>query len=143
LLWFKHEERPLLVYPHKLIIGRTQPDELNRPLNKVNVAFTLPPGSYATLVVKRLFHFAPSESGETEESHHAVRRERDGAESHEPPKRYDPDLRKKRHGEQSAGDDLRVTRDDRPPARFDRPRDDRGGPRGPKSHFKPRKFQRK
>lgn len=58
LLYFKHEERPILVRPHKLVIGRTQPDELNKPLSKVNVAFTLPPGAYATLVIKRLFHFS-------------------------------------------------------------------------------------
>ncbi len=58
LLYFKHEERPVLVYPAKLVLGRPQVDELNRPLLKLNVAFTLPPGSYATLVVKRLFHFA-------------------------------------------------------------------------------------
>jgi len=58
LLFFKHEERPLLVYPHKLVLGRTMPDEMNRPLMKLNVAFTLTPGSYATLVVKRLFHFS-------------------------------------------------------------------------------------
>jgi tRNA pseudouridine13 synthase len=57
-LYFKHEERPLLVFPHKLVIGRTQNDELNRDAVKVNVAFTLPPGAYATLVVKRLFHFS-------------------------------------------------------------------------------------
>ncbi len=62
LLYLKHEERPLLVYPHKLVVGRPMFDELNKPFLKVNVAFTLPPGSYATLVVKRLFHFAPSES---------------------------------------------------------------------------------
>ncbi|MBS1150703.1 MAG: truD [Myxococcaceae bacterium] len=58
LLFFKHEERPLLVYPHKLVLGRTQPDEMNKPLMKLNVAFTLTPGSYATLVIKRLFHFS-------------------------------------------------------------------------------------
>ncbi len=58
LLYFKHELRPLLVYPHKLVVGRTMSDELNKPLLKINVAFTLPPGSYATLVVKRLFHFS-------------------------------------------------------------------------------------
>lgn len=58
LLYFKHEERPMLVYPSKLVLGRASTDELNRPLFKMNVAFTLPPGSYATLVVKRLFHFA-------------------------------------------------------------------------------------
>jgi len=57
LLFFKHEERPVLVYPHKLVLGRTQLDELNKPYLRLNVAFTLPPGSYATLVVKRLFHF--------------------------------------------------------------------------------------
>ncbi|MCU0696998.1 MAG: tRNA pseudouridine(13) synthase TruD [Myxococcaceae bacterium] len=57
LLFFKHEERPLLVQPQKLVIGKAGRDELNRGFMKVNVAFTLPPGSYATLVVKRLFHF--------------------------------------------------------------------------------------
>lgn len=57
LLYFKHEERPLLVHPQKLVIGKPRPDELNRGYIKVNIAFTLPPGSYATLVVKRLFHF--------------------------------------------------------------------------------------
>jgi tRNA pseudouridine13 synthase len=56
LLFFKHEERPVLVQPSKLVLGRTEPDELNRGSFKLNVAFTLPPGSYATLVVKRLFH---------------------------------------------------------------------------------------
>ncbi|HZI04853.1 MAG TPA: tRNA pseudouridine(13) synthase TruD, partial [Archangium sp.] len=63
LLFFKHEERPLLVFPHKLVLGRPQRDELNREEDalKVNVAFTLPPGAYATLVVKRLFHFDWSE----------------------------------------------------------------------------------
>lgn len=56
-LFFKHEERPLLIYPGKLVIGRTQEDELNPGHLKANVAFTLPPGAYATLVVKRLFWF--------------------------------------------------------------------------------------
>jgi len=56
LLYFKHEERDVLVQPSKLVLGRTQADELNRGYGKLNVAFTLPPGSYATLVVKRLFH---------------------------------------------------------------------------------------
>jgi tRNA pseudouridine13 synthase len=56
LLFFKSEERPLLVYPHKLVIGQPSHDELNRGYGKVTVAFTLPPGAYATLVIKRLFH---------------------------------------------------------------------------------------
>ena len=58
LLFFKHEERPVLIYPEKLVLGRADRDELNKPLQKLNVAFTLPPGSYATLVMKRLFHFS-------------------------------------------------------------------------------------
>lgn len=58
MLFFKHELRPVLVYPQKLVLGKTTPDEMNRPFLKLNVAFTLPPGSYATLVVKRLFHFS-------------------------------------------------------------------------------------
>ncbi|QRN93053.1 tRNA pseudouridine(13) synthase TruD [Archangium violaceum] len=57
MLYFKHEERPTVVLPHKLVIGRVQNDELNRGEYKVNIAFTLPPGAYATLVIKRLFHF--------------------------------------------------------------------------------------
>ena len=56
MLYFKHEERPLLVFPQKLVLSRAQADELNRGQVKVNVAFTLPPGAYATLAIKRLFH---------------------------------------------------------------------------------------
>ena len=58
---FEPEDRPLVVHPGRLAIGEAKPDELNRGRLRVNVAFTLPPGAYATLVVKRLFHwtFAP------------------------------------------------------------------------------------
>ena len=52
---FDPEDRPLVVVPGKLVVGERGPDELNKGRLKVNVAFTLPPGSYATLVVKRLF----------------------------------------------------------------------------------------
>ena len=55
---FDPEERPILVHPGRLAVGEPLPDELNRARLRVNVAFTLPPGAYATLVVKRLFHFA-------------------------------------------------------------------------------------
>jgi tRNA pseudouridine13 synthase len=54
---FDPEERPLLVSPGRLALGEAKPDELNRGRLRVNVAFTLPPGAYATLVVKRLFHW--------------------------------------------------------------------------------------
>jgi len=52
---FDPEERELFVFPGKLVVGESRPDEMNRGRQKVNVAFTLPPGAYATLVVKRLF----------------------------------------------------------------------------------------
>jgi len=52
---FDHEERPIFSYPGKLVVGEARDDEENRGRLKVNVAFTLPPGAYATLVVKRLF----------------------------------------------------------------------------------------
>ncbi|BDG01748.1 tRNA pseudouridine(13) synthase TruD [Anaeromyxobacter oryzae] len=55
---FEPEERPLLVHPGRLAVGEARPDELNRGRFRVNVAFTLPPGAYATLVVKRLFHWS-------------------------------------------------------------------------------------
>jgi tRNA pseudouridine13 synthase len=54
---FDPEDRPLLVHPGRLAVGEARPDELNRGRLRVNVAFTLPPGAYATLVVKRLFHW--------------------------------------------------------------------------------------
>jgi tRNA pseudouridine13 synthase len=54
---FEPEERPLLVFPGRLALGEAKPDEMNRGRVRVNVAFTLPPGAYATLVVKRLFHW--------------------------------------------------------------------------------------
>jgi tRNA pseudouridine13 synthase len=54
---FEPEDRPLFVHPGRLAVGEAKPDELNRDRLRVNVAFTLPPGAYATLVVKRLFHW--------------------------------------------------------------------------------------
>ncbi|HKC61516.1 MAG TPA: tRNA pseudouridine(13) synthase TruD [Myxococcales bacterium] len=57
-LFFKHEERPLFVRPGKLRVHPPRPDELNRGRRKVNLSFTLPPGAYATLVVRRVLWFA-------------------------------------------------------------------------------------
>jgi len=54
---FDPEERALLVHPGRLAVGEAIEDELNRGRLRVNVAFTLAPGAYATLVVKRLFHW--------------------------------------------------------------------------------------
>ncbi len=54
---FEPEERPLIVHPGRLTVAEARRDELNHDRLRVNVAFTLPPGAYATLVVKRLFHW--------------------------------------------------------------------------------------
>jgi tRNA pseudouridine13 synthase len=77
---FDHEERPLMVHPGRLTVGAPQRDELNRGRLRVNVAFTLPPGAYATLVVKRLFHWtlepraaSPRDRRDAEKAAHAER----------------------------------------------------------------------
>jgi tRNA pseudouridine13 synthase len=57
-LYFKHENRAISVVPGKLVSGKPQRDELNRGRLRVNLGFTLPSGSYATLLVRRLFWFA-------------------------------------------------------------------------------------
>jgi tRNA pseudouridine13 synthase len=57
-MFFKHEERPLFIRPGKLRAHPPRPDELNRGKRKVNLSFTLPPGAYATLVVRRILWFA-------------------------------------------------------------------------------------
>ena len=82
---FDHEERPLLVVPGKLVVSEPSRDELNKERLRVNVAFTLPPGAYATLVVKRLFWWTlapgpeakkpPKPPRPTAEQIHAQRRE--------------------------------------------------------------------
>lgn len=58
---FKHEERPLLVFPGKLRASEGKPDEENGGRSKVVLSFTLPPGAYATLVVRRTLWFATEE----------------------------------------------------------------------------------
>lgn len=97
LMFFKHEERPVLLYPRKLVLGRPSPDPLNRGLWKLNVAFTLPPGAYATLVIRRLFHFSYREDTAEEIAAHA-RRETPFAESQplRRPSRQAPDIAARR-----------------------------------------------
>ncbi len=58
---FKHEERPLFVVPGKLRASEPKEDEENRGRLKVVLSFTLPPGAYATLVVRRLLWYATEE----------------------------------------------------------------------------------
>lgn len=63
-IFFRHEERPIAIHPGHLLLGPARPDELNAGLQKIYLAFTLPPGAYATLTVRRLFSFAEQENGE-------------------------------------------------------------------------------
>ena len=62
-LFFKHEERPLFVVPGKLRVNEPRRDEVNRGRQKINLSFTLPPGAYATLVVRRVLWFTAESSG--------------------------------------------------------------------------------
>ena len=62
---FKYEERPLFVLPGKLRVTEPAEDEANHGRLKVVLSFTLPPGAYATLVVRRVCWFATAEHAET------------------------------------------------------------------------------
>ncbi len=57
-MFFKHEERPMFVQPGKLRVNEPRPDELNSHRLKLNLSFTLPPGAYASLVVRRVLWYA-------------------------------------------------------------------------------------
>lgn len=68
-MFFKHEERPLMVMAGKISASEGRPDEENRGRKAVNLAFTLPPGAYASLLVKRILWWghpqdSPIRSGE-------------------------------------------------------------------------------
>jgi tRNA pseudouridine13 synthase len=65
-MFFKHEERPLFVRPGKMRVNPPRPDELNRGRQKINLSFTLPPGAYATLVVRRALWFAADKAAQPE-----------------------------------------------------------------------------
>jgi tRNA pseudouridine13 synthase len=77
----KGEPRAVIVRPEHLRVRPPEPDNLNPGFSAVRVRFELPRGSYATLVVKRLFAEALGERREREEA----RRERTGDE----PRRFD------------------------------------------------------
>lgn len=59
--FFKHYERPLVVSPADLRIGEPEEDDRREGRLKLALSFTLPPGSYATLLLKRLFGALPEE----------------------------------------------------------------------------------
>lgn len=51
---FKSFTRAPLLFPQYFSLGKLEDDELYPNLKKMKLTFTLPPGSYATLLVKRL-----------------------------------------------------------------------------------------
>jgi tRNA pseudouridine13 synthase len=51
---FKPFKRNAVVYPERLTHSIPENDELYRGKQKMKIAFTLPPGAYATLLIKRL-----------------------------------------------------------------------------------------
>jgi tRNA pseudouridine13 synthase len=51
---FKPLKRSLILHPQDFFIGSPEPDELYHNQLKLVLSFILPPGSYATLVIKRL-----------------------------------------------------------------------------------------
>lgn len=57
-VYFKHEERDLVIRPARLSVVDPRPDELHPGRVKVTLAFTLPAGAYATLLVRRVMWFA-------------------------------------------------------------------------------------
>jgi len=107
----KGEERELVVHPAHLRVRPPEPDNMNAGFSAVRVRFELPRGSYATLVVKRLFAEAVGERREREEA------------------------RRERHVEGYGG---RGARGPRGPHQDRAPRQDgRGGPRGGSGPRKP------
>jgi len=54
-LYFKPWNRPAVFLPDKLTIGDPQPDELYPGKLKLVISFILAPGTYATVLIKRLF----------------------------------------------------------------------------------------
>ncbi len=55
----KEEQRPLLVEPREFSISEAEPDETSPGRSKVRIAFELPRGAYATMLIKRLFADPP------------------------------------------------------------------------------------
>ncbi|MBI5390359.1 tRNA pseudouridine(13) synthase TruD [Candidatus Woesearchaeota archaeon] len=54
-IW-RSEQRDIVLKPMDFSISREEGDELNKRRWKIKVCFTLQPGSYATIILKRLFN---------------------------------------------------------------------------------------
>lgn len=75
--FMKEVSRPLILTPDHFEVGEVELDELaskGEDLRKLTLSFTLPPGAYATLVIKRVFEsVAFNPAHETDRSWHHVR----------------------------------------------------------------------
>lgn len=58
--FFKHYDRDLVIHPGGLQVSPPSDDDEHPGAQKLTLSFSLPSGSYATLVVKRLFGRAPA-----------------------------------------------------------------------------------
>jgi len=54
--YFGVRERLLILRPKDFAISEPEPDEINPKSFKVKLAFSLPPGSYATMITRRIFN---------------------------------------------------------------------------------------
>lgn len=54
--FYKSHEREVIIKPAGFKISKPEPDEFNHNRYKITVEFELPKGSYATVVIKRLFN---------------------------------------------------------------------------------------
>jgi len=55
--FFKTYKREIIIAPANISISSPTNDEFLRNKYKIKVCFTLPKGSYATIIIKRLFNF--------------------------------------------------------------------------------------
>ena len=55
---FREEQRNVLIMPRDVAAVRIEPDDMNDGRVRATLSFALPRGSYATMMIKRLF--APS-----------------------------------------------------------------------------------
>lgn len=65
---FKGEQRPLFVVPGHMRVRPPEPDERFRERKKVGLRFSLPPGSYATIVLKCIFASDKGDRNEDDET---------------------------------------------------------------------------
>lgn len=65
--FFKHHERPLMIRPAELEVSQGWDDEQRPGRKKLHIAFSLPPGAYATLVLERLLGRAVDQTGGRDE----------------------------------------------------------------------------